>query len=101
MPLQQYTVGIFGDYFNPEEDPKPNPGLKSPPTTRPFSALPMVTSLRYQGMKKLVERLRAPLAAIKETAYRVEAEPEVELSLIPDTGILCFRVAGIVSDSDV
>jgi glutamate/tyrosine decarboxylase-like PLP-dependent enzyme len=85
-------MAIFGDYFNPERDPKPNPGLKSPPTTRPFSALPIVTSLRYQGMKKLVERLRAPLAAIKETAERIEVEPEVELSLTPDIGILCFRI---------
>lgn len=83
---------MFGDYFNPEGDPKPNPGLKSPPTTRPFSALPIVTSLRFQGLKKLVERLRAPVAAIKETAERIEDEPEVELSLTPDTGILCFRV---------
>lgn len=83
---------IFGDYFNPEGDPKPNPGLKSPPTTRPFSALSLVTSLRYQGLIKLVERLRAPLAAIKETAGRIEEEQGVELSLTPDTGILCFRV---------
>ena len=83
---------IFGDYFNPERDPKPNPGLKSPPTTRPFSALPLVTSLRYQGKNKLIERLRAPLAAIKETAARIKDEPEVELMLSPDTGILCFRV---------
>jgi L-2,4-diaminobutyrate decarboxylase len=85
-------MAIFGDYFNPEGDPKPNPGLKSPPTTRPFSALPIVTSLRHQGMKKLVERLRAPLAAIKETAERIEGEQGVELARIPDTGILCFRV---------
>jgi glutamate/tyrosine decarboxylase-like PLP-dependent enzyme len=85
-------VAIFGDYINPEEDSKPNPGLKSPPTTRPFSALSLVTSLRYQGINKLIERLRAPLAAIKETAVRIEDEPELELTLFPDTGILCFRV---------
>lgn len=83
---------IFGNYFNPEGDPKPNPGLKSPPTTRPFSALSLVTSLRYQGKNKLIERLRAPLAAIKETAARIKDEPEVELMLSPDTGIMCFRV---------
>jgi L-2,4-diaminobutyrate decarboxylase len=83
---------IFGDYFNPEGDPYPNPGLKSPPTTRPFSALSIVTSLRYQGLKNLVERLRAPLAAIKETAGRIKEDQGVELSLFPDTGILCFRV---------
>jgi len=85
-------MALFGDYFNPEGNSKPNPGLKSPPTTRPFSALSLVTSLRYQGMKKLIERLRAPLAAIKETAERIEIEPGVELPLTPMTGILCFRV---------
>jgi glutamate/tyrosine decarboxylase-like PLP-dependent enzyme len=83
---------IFGEYFNPEGDPKPNPGLKSPPTTRPFSALPIVTSLRHQGMKKLIERLRAPLVAIKGAAEKIEGESGVELALSPDTGILCFRV---------
>jgi L-2,4-diaminobutyrate decarboxylase len=85
-------MAIFGNYFNPEGDPRPNPGLKSPPTTRPFSVLPIVTSLRHQGLKKLVERLRAPLEAIKETAHKIESAPGVELSLYPDTGILCFRV---------
>jgi L-2,4-diaminobutyrate decarboxylase len=85
-------MAIFGDYFNPGGDPKPNPGLKSPPTTRPFSALSLVTSLRHQGKKRLIERLRAPLLAIKETAARIKDEPGVELMLSPDTGILCFRV---------
>ncbi|MHA1122973.1 MAG: pyridoxal phosphate-dependent decarboxylase family protein, partial [Candidatus Heimdallarchaeota archaeon] len=54
---------IYSDYFNRKEDPEPNPGLKSPPSTRPFSALPLVTSLRHQGMTKVIERLRAPLVA--------------------------------------
>jgi L-2,4-diaminobutyrate decarboxylase len=85
-------MSIFGDYFNPEGDPRPNPGLKSPPTTRPFSALPLVTSIRHQGLTGLVERLRAPLEAIEGAARRIENEPGVELSLFPDTGILCFRV---------
>jgi L-2,4-diaminobutyrate decarboxylase len=43
-------------------------------------------------MKKLTKRLRAPLVAIKETAERIGDEPGVELSLSPETGILCFRV---------
>jgi L-2,4-diaminobutyrate decarboxylase len=85
-------MAMYGDYFNPEGERKPNPGLKSPPTTRPFSALSLVTSLRYQGTNNLAERLRAPLAAIKETADRVDGEPDMELFLLPDTGILCFRV---------
>jgi L-2,4-diaminobutyrate decarboxylase len=83
---------LYGKYFNPEDDPKPNPGLKSPPTTRPFSALSIVTSLRYQGKIKLTERLRAPLVAIKETASRIQEMPGVELMHSPDTGILCFRI---------
>lgn len=83
---------LFGDYFNPEGDPKPNPGLKSPPTTRPFSALTLVTSLRYQGKNRLIQRLRAPLTAIRETAAWIAEEPGVELMLPPDTGILCFRI---------
>ncbi len=85
-------MALYSDYFNPEGDSKPNPGLKSPPSTRPFSALSLVTSLLYQGMKKVVERLRIPLMTIKETANRIRNEPEVELSLQPDTGILCFRI---------
>ena len=85
-------MNIFGDYFNPQGDNKPNPGLKSPPTTRPFSALSLVTSLRFQGKNKLIERLRAPLAAIREAAGRVDSEPGVEAMHSPDTGILCFRV---------
>ena len=85
-------MAIFGEYFNPEGDPKPNPGLKSPPTTRPFSALPLVTSLRFQGKNKLIERLRAPLAAIRETAARIDSEQGVESMHSPDTGILCFRI---------
>ncbi len=85
-------MAVHGDYFNPEAEPAPNPGLKSPPSTRPFSALSLVTSLRHQGIKKLVERLRAPLAAIGEASVRVEGEPGMELSLSPDTGILCFRI---------
>ncbi len=85
-------MAMFGDYFNQEGDPKPNPGIKSPPTTRPFSVLPIVTSLRLQGMKKLIERLRAPLMAIKEAADRIKGETGVELMVAPDTGILCFRI---------
>ena len=85
-------MALYSDYFNPAEDPKPNPGLKSAPSTRPFSALALVTSLLYQGKKKVVERLRAPLTAIKEAADRIQHQPGIELSLRPDTGILCFRV---------
>lgn len=36
--------------FNRPGDVAPNPGLKSPPSTRPMSALPLVTILRGQGI---------------------------------------------------
>jgi glutamate/tyrosine decarboxylase-like PLP-dependent enzyme len=43
-------------------------------------------------MKKVVERLRAPIQTVRETARRIKQEEEVELCLQPDTGILCFRI---------
>lgn len=85
-------MAIHSDYFNPEGRVEPNPGLKSPPSTRPFSALSLVTSLRYQGMKKVIQRLQAPLEAIKTVADNLRREAEVELCHLPDTGILCFRI---------
>lgn len=93
-------MALHGDYFNQPGDPVPNPGLKSPPTTRPLSALSLVTSIRFQGMKKLVGRLRAPLETVKEAARRIADAKEMELTLWPDTGILCFRIvpAGFPED---
>jgi L-2,4-diaminobutyrate decarboxylase len=85
-------MALYGDYFNIEGQGEPNPGLKSPPSTRPFSALPLVASLRYQGLKKVVKRLRAPLDAIKTLAEKLKEEEDIELCHQPDTGILCFRI---------
>jgi L-2,4-diaminobutyrate decarboxylase len=87
-----HRMALYSDYFNREEDTEPNPGLKSPPSTRPFSALPLVTSIRYQGMKKVIERLRAPLAAIKNVAEILESDTDIHVCHNPDTGILCFRI---------
>jgi L-2,4-diaminobutyrate decarboxylase len=84
-------MSVYGDYFNRKDDQEPNPGLKSPPSTRPLSALPLVTSIRHLGLTKLRERLRAPLAAIKATAELLNKEPDIEVCHKPDTGILCFR----------
>jgi len=83
---------VYSDYFNRKDDPEPNPGLKSPPSTRPFSALPLVTSLRLQGMTKVIQRLRAPLEAIKTLYENLKTEKNIELIHQPDTGILCFRI---------
>ena len=85
-------MAIYSEYFNRRDDPRPNPGLKSPPSTRPFAALPLVTSLRYQGMNRVIDRLRAPVLAIRELAEKLASEPEVEIMHTPDTGILCFRL---------
>ena len=83
---------LHSGYFNRAEDVEPNPGLKSPPTTRPFSALPLVTLLRGKGLNQIQADLRAPLLAIKQLADYIQTQPHLELCHQPDTGILCFRV---------
>jgi len=87
-------MALYSHYFNREEDAdiEPNPGLKSPPSTRPFAALPLVASLRYQGLKKVIKRLQAPLQAIKTLGQYLAKEKDIELFHTPDTGILCFRM---------
>jgi len=85
-------MALHSHYFNRAEDSEPNPGLKSPPSTRPMSALPLVTILRGQGLNQVVARLRAPLVAIRTLAEYIHTLPDVELCHQPDTGILCFRI---------
>jgi glutamate/tyrosine decarboxylase-like PLP-dependent enzyme len=85
-------MAIYGEYFNRRDDPYPNPGLKSAPSTRPMSALALVASLRHQGLARVRERLRAPLAAITGFAEALTDVPDVELCHIPDTGVLCLRL---------
>jgi glutamate/tyrosine decarboxylase-like PLP-dependent enzyme len=87
-----HRMAIYGEYFNRKDDPQPNPGLKSPPSTRPLSALPLVTSIRHLGMRKMIEKLRAPLTAIKKLHDNLQGETDIELIHIPDTAILCIRV---------
>jgi L-2,4-diaminobutyrate decarboxylase len=86
-------MAVTGEYFNRKDDIGPNPGLKSAPSTRPLSALPLVASLLHQGLTQVIERLRAPVAAIRATAARLAAEPDIELCHAPDTGVLCWRLA--------
>lgn len=83
---------LYSSYWNREDAVEPNPGVKSIPTTRPMTALPLVTSIRHQGLPGVVRRLRAPLAAVKELADYVESRHDLELCHRPDTGILCFRI---------
>lgn len=83
---------IHGDYFNREDESTPSPGLKSPPTTRPLSALALVCSLKHMGMKKTITVLRSPLHTIKQVFQNLENEEDFALGHKPDTGILCLRI---------
>lgn len=85
-------MAIYGEYFNRADDPRPNPGLKSAPSTRPMSALALVASIKHQGLAGVRERLRAPLLAITGFAEALADAPDVEVCHIPDTGILCVRL---------
>ena len=85
-------MSLYSAYFNREEDVEPNPGLKSPPSTRSMAVLPLVTILRGQGLTELIEELRVPLTAVKELATYIATQPDIELCHQPDSGILCFRM---------
>jgi glutamate/tyrosine decarboxylase-like PLP-dependent enzyme len=85
-------MALFSHYWNRTDSPGPNPGLKSIPSTRPMAALPLVTSIRHQGLAGVISRLRTPLEAIRALHHVLENEPDMEPLHDPDTGILCFRV---------
>jgi L-2,4-diaminobutyrate decarboxylase len=85
-------MAIFSDYFNRPGESKPNPGLKSPPSTRPLAALPLVASIRHQGLDHLRQRLRAPLETVRQAAAYIDSQPDLELMLQPDLGIFCVRL---------
>jgi glutamate/tyrosine decarboxylase-like PLP-dependent enzyme len=85
-------IAVYGEYFNRKEEDVPNPGLKSPPSTRPLTALSVVTALRHLGLKGMTERLRVPLDAVKNLSEHLEKEPDIELMHRPDLGILCLRI---------
>jgi glutamate/tyrosine decarboxylase-like PLP-dependent enzyme len=85
-------MALHSSYFNRAESDVPNPGLKSAPTTRPMSALALAASIRHLGLRGLVERLRAPLAAIRSLAEAMAGMDDAEVLHAPDTGVLCFRI---------
>jgi len=85
-------VTLYSSYWNREDAVEPNPGVKSIPTTRPMTVLPLVTSIRHQGLSGVIKRLSAPLNAITKLADYVTDQSDLELCHSPDTGILCFRV---------
>jgi L-2,4-diaminobutyrate decarboxylase len=84
-------MALYSSYFNQPDTAEPNPGLKSMPSTRPLTALPLVTSIRHQGVDGIVSRLRAPLEAVVGLARYLDDQPDMMLCHRPDTGILCFR----------
>jgi L-2,4-diaminobutyrate decarboxylase len=85
-------MALYSGYFNRKDDPQPNPGLKSAPSTRPLSALPLVTSIRHQGLERLRQRLRAPLVAISTVVDYIQEQADIELMHQPDLGIFCIRM---------
>ena len=93
-------MSLYSGYFNRREDVEPNPGLKSPPTTRPMSALPLVTALRGKGLMQVREELRQHVAAIRELAAYLAIQPDIRLCHQPDTGIVCFQMAPAGLDPD-
>ncbi len=95
-------MALFSDYWNRADSQGPNPGLKSVPSTRPFSALPLVASIRHQGLRGVADRLRKPLEAIRAFHDELIQLPDVEVLHEPDTGVLCFRVMqASMSDSEL
>lgn len=93
-------MALFSDYWNRSDADGPNPGLKSVPSTRPFSVLPLVTSIRHQGLTGLADRLRKPIMAIREFHAALPRLTCVEPLHVPDTGILCFRLVPAQMDMD-
>ena len=85
-------MNVHSNYFNRKEEVMPNPGLKSPPSTRPFSALPLVTSIRSQGLRVLRKRLRDSIEAVDALAEFLIDDIEIQVVNKPDTGVICFRV---------
>jgi glutamate/tyrosine decarboxylase-like PLP-dependent enzyme len=89
-------MALHSGYFNRKDDDVPNPGTKSAPSTRPLSALPLVTALKGRGLDGVVVDLRAHLHAIREldAVLRAERHPTLPIRPVhrPDTGILCFEL---------
>ncbi|MCP4491974.1 MAG: aspartate aminotransferase family protein [Gammaproteobacteria bacterium] len=84
-------IALFSHYFNRKTSSEPNPGIKSPPSTRPMSALPLITSLLHQGMDEVREKLRAPLHNIGKLSTHLMEQSDFRCWHEPDTGVLCFQ----------
>ena len=86
-------MALHSVYFNRVTDIEPNPGIKSPPSTRPLSALPLMAILRGQGIQTVIDNLRTPLIAIQKLADKLNAAADIEVMVQPETGIICFRMS--------
>ncbi len=84
-------IALFSHYFNRKTSNEPNPGIKSPPSTRPMSALPLVTSVLHQGLDKVLEKLRIPLQNIRRLTEHLVTQDDFCCWHEPDTGVLCFQ----------
>ena len=82
---------IFASYINQKGSQKPNPGKKSIPSTRPFSALQLVSSMLFLGMDEVRRRLRHHLETITQFYEILLTEAAIRTFHFPDTGILCFQ----------
>jgi len=85
-------MAIFGNYFNRKEESELNPGLKSPPTTRPFAAFPLLTTILHQGLDKIRKNLHSSVDAIHSVYQEIVKQKDIEVLHRPQLGILCFRI---------
>jgi dihydropyrimidinase len=93
-------MSVYSRYYNRKGETQPNPGLKSPPSTRPLSALPLVALILHQGLDGVRARLRAPLHLVRQAVEYVQVQKDLELMLTPELGIFCIRVTpeGLAQD---
>ena len=85
-------MAVHSAYFNRADSPEPNPGLKSTPSTRPLSALPLLASILHQGLDGLEARLRAPLVTMQSLHAYLSEQDDMEPVHEPDTGVLSLRL---------
>jgi len=91
-PADLYRMALFADYFNRPDSVEPNPGTKSVPSTRPFTALPIVTSILHRGLAGVRADLAQPVNVMEALHAFLDSQTDTEPLHAPDTGIQCFRI---------
>ena len=86
-------IALFSHYFNRKTGNEPNPGIKSPPSTRPMSALPLITSLLHQGMDEVLEKLRIPLQVIRGLAEHLMTQGDFVAGTDRTQGFFAFSTS--------